>query len=89
MAFGKGKPKGKGSVSVVDFATGKVETTWMLKGGGSPDMGNVSADGRWLWLSARYDDIVYAIECGGTTSAGLGSIGSSLRLLAAWSGHVH
>ena len=58
----RGKPKGPGTVSVVDFATGKIETTWTLKGGGSPDMGNVSADGRWLWLSARYDDLVYAID---------------------------
>ncbi len=58
----RGKPKGPGTVSVVDFATGKIEATWTLKGGGSPDMGNVSADGKWLWLSARYDDLVYAIE---------------------------
>jgi len=58
----RGKAKGPGSVSVVDFATGKVEATWPLKGGGSPDMGNVSADGRWLWLSARYDDLAYAID---------------------------
>jgi YVTN family beta-propeller protein len=66
-----GKPKGKGSVSVVDFATGKVEATWVLDGGGSPDMGNVSADGRWLWLSARYDDVAYAID---TTSGAVTSI---------------
>jgi YVTN family beta-propeller protein len=58
----RGEPKGPGTVSVVDFATGKIEATWALKGGGSPDMGNVSADGRWLWLSARYDDLVYAID---------------------------
>jgi YVTN family beta-propeller protein len=58
----RGKPKGPGTVSVVDFATGKIEATWSLKGGGSPDMGNLSADGRWLWLSARYDDLVYAID---------------------------
>jgi YVTN family beta-propeller protein len=58
----RGKPKGPGTVSVVDFATGKIEATWTLKGGGSPDMGNVSADGKWLWLSARYDDLVYAID---------------------------
>jgi YVTN family beta-propeller protein len=58
----RGKPKGPGTVSVVDFATGKIEQTWTLKGGGSPDMGNVSADGKWLWLSARYDDLVYAID---------------------------
>ena len=58
----RGKPKGPGTVSVVDFTTGKIEATWTLKGGGSPDMGNVSADGKWLWLSARYDDLVYAID---------------------------
>jgi YVTN family beta-propeller protein len=42
-----GKPKGKGSVSVIDFATRKVVATWPIPGGGSPDMGNVSADGRY------------------------------------------
>jgi YVTN family beta-propeller protein len=25
-------------------------------------MGNVSADGRMLWLSGRFDDVVYAID---------------------------
>ena len=54
-----GKPKGKGSVAVIDFATGKVLKTWPVPGGGSPDMGNVSADGKHLWLSGRYDDVVY------------------------------
>src|SRR3989454_9472495 len=39
-----GPPKGKGSVSVVDFATRKVVATWPIPGGGSPDMGNVSGD---------------------------------------------
>jgi hypothetical protein len=24
-------------------------------------MGNVSADGQWLWLSGRFDDVVYRI----------------------------
>jgi len=52
----------KGSVSVIDFATAKVVQTWPIPGGGSPDMGNVSADGKYLWLSGRYDDVVYRIE---------------------------
>ena len=56
------KPHGQGSVSVVDFATRKVETTWPIPGGGSPDMGNVSADGKLLWLSGRFDKVVYAID---------------------------
>lgn len=57
-----GKPHGPGSVSVIDFATDKVVKTWRIPGGGSPDMGNVSADGRTLWLSGRFDDEVYAID---------------------------
>jgi YVTN family beta-propeller protein len=57
-----GKRKGPGSVTVVDFATEKVVRTWPIPGGGSPDMGNVSADGKWLWLSGRFDDVVYRID---------------------------
>jgi len=57
-----GRPHGKGSVSVIDFATRKVVVTWPIPGGGSPDMGNVSVDGRTLWLSGRYDNVVYAID---------------------------
>jgi YVTN family beta-propeller protein len=51
-----------GSVSVIQFATNRVTGTWKLPGGGSPDMGNVSADGSILWLSGRYNDVVYAIS---------------------------
>jgi YVTN family beta-propeller protein len=57
-----GKGKGPGSVSVIDFATGKMVANWPIPGGGSPDMGNVSADGKWLWLAGRYDDEVYRID---------------------------
>ena len=47
---------------MLDFATRKIVTTWPIPGGGSPDMGNVSADGKTLWLSGRYDNVVYAID---------------------------
>jgi YVTN family beta-propeller protein len=57
-----GSPKGKGGVSVIEFATQKVVANWPIPGGGSPDMGNVSADGKWLWLSGRYDNVVYAFD---------------------------
>ena len=57
-----GPPKGKGSVSVIDFATRKVVNNWIIPGGGSPDMGNLSIDGKMLWLSGRYDDVVYVID---------------------------
>jgi YVTN family beta-propeller protein len=53
---------GKGSVSVVDFATRRVVAHWPIPGGGSPDMGNVSADGTQLWLSGRFDDEVYVFD---------------------------
>jgi YVTN family beta-propeller protein len=66
-----GVPGGKGSVSVVDFATRKVEANWPIPGGGSPDMGNVSSDGKVLWLSGRYDNVVYAID---TTSGAVTKI---------------
>jgi YVTN family beta-propeller protein len=58
----RGKPGGPGGVSVIDFATGKVVQTWPVPGGGSPDMGNVSADGKYLWLSGRFDDVVYRFD---------------------------
>jgi len=57
-----GVKKGKGSVSVIDFATRKVVRNWPVPGGGSPDMGNVSADGKYLWLSGRFDDVVYRFD---------------------------
>ncbi len=78
-----GPPKGKGSVSVIDFATRKVEVTWPIPGGGSPDMGNVSADGKTLWLSGRYDNVVYAID---TTTGEVKSIavGKEPHGLAVW-----
>jgi YVTN family beta-propeller protein len=57
-----GRPRGPGSVAVIDFATRQVVTTWPIPKGGSPDMGNVSADGKRLWLSGRYDNVVYVID---------------------------
>ena len=58
-----GKPGvGKGSVSVIDFATRNVVATWPIPQAGSPDMGNVSVDGKQLWLSGRYDRVVYVID---------------------------
>ncbi|CAN5918740.1 hypothetical protein BH11PSE8_BH11PSE8_43330 [soil metagenome] len=53
---------GNGGVTVIDFATEKVIHRWAVPGGGSPDMGNVSADGKWLWLAARYDDVIYRFD---------------------------
>ena len=57
-----GDPRGPGGVSVMDFATENIEATWPIPGGGSPDMGNITADGRQLWLSGRYDHVVYVFD---------------------------
>ncbi|MBC7857616.1 MAG: hypothetical protein H7Z39_02335 [Burkholderiaceae bacterium] len=57
-----GKRRGNGSVTVIDFASEKVVAQWPIPGGGSPDMGNVSADGKALWLAGRFDDVVYRID---------------------------
>jgi DNA-binding beta-propeller fold protein YncE len=54
--------RGEGSISVLSFDTGKVVAKWRIPGGGSPDMGGVSADGSVLWLSGRYNGVVYAIS---------------------------
>ena len=56
-----GPRHGKGSVTVIDFANEKIVAQWPIPGGGSPDMGNVSVDGKSLWLAGRFDDVVYHI----------------------------
>ncbi|MEO7242156.1 MAG: YncE family protein [Variovorax sp.] len=58
----RGARAGDGGVTVIDFATEKIVARWGVPGGGSPDMGNVSADGKWLWLSGRYDDEIYRFD---------------------------
>jgi YVTN family beta-propeller protein len=54
--------RGEGSISIFDFATHSLVAKWQIPGGGSPDMGGVSADGTVLWLSGRYHSVVYAID---------------------------
>ncbi|MFI1507179.1 hypothetical protein [Streptomyces sp. NPDC020597] len=54
--------RGEGTVSVFDFTRGELTKKWRLPDGGSPDMGGVSADGKVLWLSGRYNSEVYAID---------------------------
>ena len=51
-----------GSISVLDGATLTQRTLWRIPGGGSPDMGGVSADGRTLWLSGRSNAVVYVFD---------------------------
>jgi len=53
--------RGNGTITVISFATRKIVTTWRIPGGGSPDMGNLSPDGKVFWVSGRYDNVVYAV----------------------------
>ncbi|TGV25460.1 YncE family protein [Mesorhizobium sp. M4B.F.Ca.ET.143.01.1.1] len=79
----QGRAKGPGSVTVIDFATRSVVAQWPVPGGGSPDMGNVSADGRQLWLSGRFDSEVYMFD---TTSGAVTRIpvGAEPHGLTVW-----
>jgi YVTN family beta-propeller protein len=54
--------RGEGTISLISFTTRQVAALWRIRGGGSPDMGGVSADGTVLWLSGRYNGEVYAIS---------------------------
>jgi YVTN family beta-propeller protein len=76
--------RGEGSISVVSFAKRKVVRKWRLPGGGSPDMGGVSADGRTLWLSGRYNAVVYAIDTRTGRLRGRIRVGSGPHGLCVW-----
>ncbi len=52
----------EGTISLISFRTRRPYRKWRIPGGGSPDMGGVSADGKVLWLSGRYNGVVYAIS---------------------------
>jgi len=54
--------RAEGSISVLSFKKRRVVKKWQIPGGGSPDMGGVSSNGRVLWLSGRYNSEVYAIS---------------------------
>jgi YVTN family beta-propeller protein len=79
-----GPKNGNGSVSVIDFATEKVIARWGIPGGGSPDMGNISADGRYLWLAARYDDVVYRFDTQSNGAVEQIKVGAEPHGLTVW-----
>jgi YVTN family beta-propeller protein len=54
--------RSEGSISVISFRKRRVVAKWWIPGGGSPDMGGVSANGKVLWLSGRYNGVVYALS---------------------------
>jgi len=76
--------RNEGTISLISFRTRKVVGKWWIPGGGSPDMGGVSADGRVLWLSGRHNAEVYALD---TRTGGLLArirVGSSPHGLSVW-----
>jgi len=54
--------RGEGSITRISFRTRRPVSKWPIPGGGSPDMGGLSASGRVLWLTGRYNAEVYAIS---------------------------
>jgi DNA-binding beta-propeller fold protein YncE len=76
--------RSEGSITVISFRTRRPVAKWWLKGGGSPDMGGVSADGRTLWLTGRYNAEVYAIDTRtGTLRRRIG-VGAGPHGMAVW-----
>jgi YVTN family beta-propeller protein len=73
-----------GTISVLDAATLTQTARWTIPGGGSPDMGGVSADGKTLWLSGRSNAVVYVFDT--TTGAVLHKIatGAGPHGLCVW-----
>ena len=76
--------RGNGTITVISFATRKIATTWRIPGGGSPDMGNLSPDGKVFWVSGRYDNVVYAISTANGHLLARIAVGSQPHGLCVW-----
>lgn len=73
-----------GKVSVISFARRKIVATWRIPGGGSPDMGGVSASGDMLWLTGRYDGVVYGFNTKQGSLVAKIKVGGSPHGMAVW-----
>jgi YVTN family beta-propeller protein len=76
--------RGEGSISVISFKMQRIVKTWRIPGGGSPDMGNISADGKVLWLSGRWNGVVYAISTANGRLLAKIPVGASPHGLCVW-----
>jgi YVTN family beta-propeller protein len=76
--------RGSGTITVIDFATRNIVATWTIPGGGSPDMGGVSPDGKVLWVSGRYHKSVYAISTDDGHLIAKIAVGDKPHGLAVW-----
>ncbi|WP_375482988.1 hypothetical protein [uncultured Mycobacterium sp.] len=73
-----------GSISVLDAYTGASIALWRLPGGGSPDMGNLTADGTQLWVSGRYNNVVYVVSTTDGTLLHTIKVGNEPHGLTVW-----
>jgi YVTN family beta-propeller protein len=76
--------RGNGTITLINFATRKIATTWRIPGGGSPDMGNLSPDGKQFWVSGRYDNVVYEISTADGRLLAKIPVGSQPHGLCVW-----
>ena len=76
--------RGNGTITLINFATRKIATTWRIPGGGSPDMGNLSPDGKVFWVSGRYDNVVYEISTADGRLLAKIPVGSQPHGLCVW-----
>lgn len=76
--------RGEGSITLISFRTRQIVTKWRIPGGGSPDMGNVSANGKVLWLTGRYNGVVYAISTANGHLLARIPVGSGPHGLCVW-----
>ena len=79
----KGKVKAKVDKSFQDVRPGDFDAL-LIPGGGSPDMGNVSANGHVLWLSGRWNGVVYAIDTRSGKLLAKIPVGASPHGLCVW-----
>ena len=56
------RPRRLVDVSVIDMTVNQVVDKWRIPGGGSPDMGGITADGKVMWWGGRYNGVVYAMS---------------------------
>ncbi|MEA2299930.1 MAG: hypothetical protein QOE44_465 [Solirubrobacteraceae bacterium] len=76
--------RAEGSISVISFARRRVIAKWRIPPPASPDMGGISADGRTLWLSGRYNAEVYAIDTSTGRLRARIKVGEGPHGLAVW-----
>jgi DNA-binding beta-propeller fold protein YncE len=75
--------RGEGTISLISFRTRRPYRKWTIPHG-SPDMGGLSASGRVLWLSGRYNREVYAIDTRSGRLVRRIGVGNGPHGLAVW-----